>query len=136
MRRAFRDNDIEGEILRRLTAEDLCDLGVASIGHRRRLLDAIAALGAGQLAEARPPVQPRDAAGEAERGQITVMFSDLVGSTALAACMDPDDLREVFGLSELCRLWRNTWATVSWCTTAIRRRMRTTPSERCGQDWS
>ena len=43
--RAFRDNDIDAEILQRLTAEDLRELGVASVGHRRRLLDAIAALG-------------------------------------------------------------------------------------------
>src|SRR5262252_6845158 len=92
---AFRDNDIDGEILRRLTADDLRDLGVASIGHRRRLLDAIAALGEGQLAEARPPAQTRAAAGEAERRQVTVMFSDLVGSTALSACMDPEGLREI-----------------------------------------
>ena len=62
---AFRDNDIDGEVLRRLTADDLRDLGVASIGHRRRLLDAIAALGEGQLA------QTRAAAGEAERRQVT-----------------------------------------------------------------
>jgi hypothetical protein len=59
---AFRDNDIDGEVLRRLTADDLRDLGVASIGHRRRLLDAIAALREGQLAESRPPVQTRDTA--------------------------------------------------------------------------
>jgi len=45
---AFRDNDIDGEVLRRLTAEDLRELGIASIGHRRRLLDAIAALGENQ----------------------------------------------------------------------------------------
>ncbi len=45
---AFRNNDIDGEVLLRLTAEDLRELGVASIGHRRRLLDAIAALGAGE----------------------------------------------------------------------------------------
>jgi len=52
---AFRDNDIDGEVLRRLTAEDLRELGIASIGHRRRLLDAIAALSEGQhTAEAKP----------------------------------------------------------------------------------
>src|SRR5215472_3693698 len=99
---AFRDNDIDGEVLHRLTADDLRDLGVASIGHRRRLLDAIAALGEGQLAEARPPVQTRDVAGEAERRQVTVMFSDLVGSTALAGRMDPEDLREVISAYQEC----------------------------------
>jgi class 3 adenylate cyclase len=97
---AFRDNDIDGEILRRLTAEDLHDLGVASIGHRRRLLDAIAALsGIGTAgvppASAVPPAVP--VATGAERRQLTVMFCDLVGSTALSARLDPEDLREVIG---------------------------------------
>jgi class 3 adenylate cyclase/tetratricopeptide (TPR) repeat protein len=91
---AFRDNDIDGEVLRRLTAEDLRELGIASIGHRRRLLDAIAALGAGPISpEPSAPAAP----GEAERRQLTVMFCDLVGSTALAGRHDPEDLREVIG---------------------------------------
>src|SRR5262249_37795637 len=93
---AFRDNDIDGEVLRRLTAEDLRDLGVASIGHRRRLLDAIAALGEGQMAGGRLSTpETRDATGEAERRQLTVMFCDLVGSTSLSSRLDPEDLREV-----------------------------------------
>src|SRR5262250_2906780 len=93
---AFRDNDIDGEVLRRLTAEDLRDLGVASIGHRRRLLDAIVALGVGQLAEGRQSApEIGDAAGEAERRQLTVMFCDLVGSTSLSSRLDPEDLSEV-----------------------------------------
>jgi len=96
---AFRDNDIDGEVLRRLTAEDLRELGVASIGHRRRLLDAIAAFGAVAAAAANPPppaataVAPRLEA--AERRQLTVMFCDLVGSTELSARLDPEDYREV-----------------------------------------
>src|ERR1700720_3636967 len=88
---AFRDNDIDGEVLRRLTAEDLRELGVASIGHRRRLVDAIAALG---THPAPPPATAPRTEG-AERRQLTVMFSDLVGSTALSARLDPEDLREV-----------------------------------------
>ena len=88
----FRANDIDGEVLRRLTAEDLRELGVASIGHRRRLLDAIAALGATDAPQALSP--PPAAAGEAERRQLTVMFCDLVGSTPLATRFDPEDLRE------------------------------------------
>ena len=80
---AFRDNDINGELLRRLTAEDLRELGVASVGHRRRLLDAIAALGAstpaadtsGVPAEKTKILAP---GGDAERRQLTVMFCDLV----------------------------------------------------------
>ena len=67
---AFRDNDVDAEVLLRLTTEDLRELGVASIGHRRRLLDAIAALGDG--VPATPRVAP--AAAEAERRQLTVMF--------------------------------------------------------------
>jgi class 3 adenylate cyclase/predicted ATPase len=94
---AFRENDIDGEILLRLTAEDLRELGIASIGHRRRLLDAIAALGAaGSGVISGEPGVPA-AAGEAERRQLTVMFCDLVGSTALAGRHDPEDLREIVG---------------------------------------
>ena len=93
---AFRDNDIDGEVLRRLTGEDLRELGVRSIGHRRRLLDAISALGAvlADVASAAASfaVPPQ---AEAERRQLTVMFCDLVGSTALSARLDPEDLREV-----------------------------------------
>ena len=93
---AFRDNDIDAEVLRRLTGEDLRELGVRSIGHRRRLLDAISALGAVSAdvvstgASSEAPAQA-----EAERRQLTVMFCDLVGSTALSAQLDPEDLREV-----------------------------------------
>jgi class 3 adenylate cyclase/predicted ATPase len=90
---AFRENDVDAEVLPELTAEDLIGLGVTSIGHRRKLLAAIAALGAGsQIA-----VAPRDARvqADAERRQLTVMFCDLVGSTALATQLDPEDLREV-----------------------------------------
>jgi SAM domain (Sterile alpha motif) len=85
-----------------LTAEDLKELGVASLGHRRKLLDAIAALrtdASGKVPSAdvptasnAPSASPED---RAEHRQVTVMFSDLVGSTALSARMDPEDLREV-----------------------------------------
>jgi class 3 adenylate cyclase len=99
---AFRDNDIDGEVLRRLTGEDLRELGVTSIGHRRRLLDAIAALGTEAPASPESPLpNPPPPAGEgrvgvgAERRQLTVMFCDLVGSTELSARLDPEDLREV-----------------------------------------
>src|SRR5262245_3189966 len=88
---AFRDNDIDAQVLPRLTAEDLISIGVTSVGHRRRLLDAIAALGT----EA-PPVAPdTPVQADAERRQLTVMFCDLVGSTELSARLDPEDLREV-----------------------------------------
>src|SRR5438046_3836389 len=96
---AFRDNDIDADVLRRLTADDLRELGVASIGHRRRLLDAIALLseGAAMPTEAPAPAEAAAPAREAERRQLTVMFCDLVGSTALSTRLDPEDLREVIG---------------------------------------
>jgi class 3 adenylate cyclase/predicted ATPase len=93
---AFRDNDIDGEVLRGLTADDLRELGVASIGHRRRLLDAIARLVDGRSSpEALPAPSAAVVSSEAERRQLTVMFCDLVGSTGLSARLDPEDLREV-----------------------------------------
>ena len=91
---AFRDNDIDAEILPRLTGEELRELGVASIGHRRRLLDAIAALRDRGPAEVSPMApQPLGAAGDGERRQLTVMFCDLVGSTSLSTALDPEDLQ-------------------------------------------
>jgi class 3 adenylate cyclase len=97
---AFRANDIDEEVLRRLTGEDLRELGVTSIGHRRRLLDAIAALGTPEAPLAPTPVPV--AANEAERRQLTVMFCDLVGSTPLSARYDPEDLREILGAYHRC----------------------------------
>src|SRR5271163_3471168 len=93
---AFRDNEIDWDALPKLSGEDLKDLGVVLGGHRRRLLDAIAALGAAVPA-ASATAAPRDAPApvEAERRQLTVMFCDLVGSTALSARLDPEDLREI-----------------------------------------
>ena len=106
---AFRENDIDETVLSGLTHETLKELGVASIGHRVKLLDAIAALhsdGSGQTpsvdpatTSSAPSVHPED---HAERRQVTVMFSDLVGSTALSARMDPEDLREVISAYQKC----------------------------------
>jgi class 3 adenylate cyclase/predicted ATPase len=97
---AFHDNDVDGEVLPELTADDLIGLGVNSIGHRRKLLAAIAALGAesptvaqsGASATSAPSPSPTI---DAERRQLTVMFCDLVGSTALSTRLDPEDLREI-----------------------------------------
>jgi class 3 adenylate cyclase/predicted ATPase len=92
--KAFRDNAIDATVLPELTADDLKDLGVNLVGHRRRLLGAIAALrGENPPAPAAPADQAAPSA--AERRQLTVMFCDLVGSTALSASLDPEDLREV-----------------------------------------
>ena len=106
---AFRENEIDETVLPSLTDEDLKELGVASLGHRRKLLDAIAALrtdASGKApsadvatASSAPSVSPED---RAERRQVTVMFSDLVGSTALSARMDPEDLREVISAYQKC----------------------------------
>lgn len=92
---AFRDNDVDGEVLPELTADDLISIGVTSVGHRRKLLAAIASLGAAPPSA--PLMAPRDAPtpADAERRQLTVMFCDLVGSTALSARLDPEDLREI-----------------------------------------
>jgi class 3 adenylate cyclase/tetratricopeptide (TPR) repeat protein len=97
---AFRENEIGWEALPRLTAEDLSDLGVLLGSHRRRLLDAIAVLGAAEKPSA--PSPPPAAAGEAERRQLSVMFCDLVGSTPLSARYDPEDLREIVGAYHRC----------------------------------
>jgi class 3 adenylate cyclase len=95
---AFRDNAIDSTVLPSLTAEDLRDLGVTLVGHRRRLLDAVAALRAdAPTAVVAPPSTNAPAPADAERRQLTVMFCDLVGSTALSARLDPEDLREAIG---------------------------------------
>src|ERR1700738_1751106 len=103
---AFRDNEIDGTVLPSLTAEDLKDLGVGIVGHRRKLLDAIAALGADVSGKRPPPdvvpVTDRTAKDAAERRQVTVMFSDLVGSAALAAARDAEDLREIISAYQKC----------------------------------
>jgi class 3 adenylate cyclase/ABC-type transport system involved in cytochrome c biogenesis ATPase subunit len=94
---AFRENEIDLRVLPELTADDLKELGVAAIGHRRLLLKAIADLAAGAgraAAEDVPVASPANAPAEAQRRQLTVMFCDLVGSTALSARFDPEELRD------------------------------------------
>ena len=103
---AFRENAIDDTVLLNLTAEDLKDLGVGLVGHRRKLLDAIADLRAqGGAKVSSPhdlPTVDKPSKDSAERRQVTVMFSDLVGSTALAARMDPEDLRELISSYQKC----------------------------------
>ena len=101
---AFHDNAIDGEVLRELTADDFKDLGVTLVGHRRKLLAAIAALGTGspnvdvaQSAASATSAPISTPSVDAERRQLTVMFCDLVGSTALSTRHDPEDLRELIG---------------------------------------
>jgi hypothetical protein len=94
-------------ILPDLTDQDLEKLGVL-LGHRRKLLRAIANLegiekGAPAVPVGRPaPFATPRAAESAERRHVTAMFSDLVGSTALSARMDPEDLREVISAYQKC----------------------------------
>src|SRR5208282_4170617 len=95
---AFRDNAIDGKVLPKLTAEDLKELGVASVGHRRTLLSAIAEPSATPTS----PIAVRSAARAesltphaAERRHLTVMFCDLVGSTSISAALDAEDWRNL-----------------------------------------
>jgi len=95
----FRDNAIELEVLPELSEADLEKLGVL-LGHRKIMLKAIAALGE---PAPQPVAEPTPSRGNAaERRQLTVMFCDLVGSTALATRLDPEDLREVIGAYHRC----------------------------------
>src|SRR4051794_32989458 len=101
---AFRDNDIDADVLPELTADDLTGLGITSVGHRRKLLAAIAAQRAPPTTPsvaALPATEPAPGApavarsSEAERRQLTVAFVDLVGSTELNRRLDPEDMCEL-----------------------------------------
>jgi class 3 adenylate cyclase len=121
---AFRENEIDWAVLPELTADDLKDIGVTAVGHRRKLLAAIATLRAPWAPlDPIPPSAPSDGGllpipgtpspggrpgapahaaegrvtAEVERRQLTIMFCDLVGSTPLSTRLDPEDLREVIG---------------------------------------
>ena len=98
----FAENKIDVSVLPHLTDQDLKDIGVA-LGHRRKILAAIAEFAGAAPAVSQPVLaaepKTRDSA---ERRQVTVLFSDLVGSTALSARMDPEDLREVISAYQKC----------------------------------
>jgi class 3 adenylate cyclase len=155
----FAENDITFVILPDLTDQDLEKIGVASLGHRRQLLRAISEL----KGEAEPstvaPIAPHDTA---ERRQVTVMFSDLVGSTALSARLDPEDLRELISAYQRCvadtvrrfggfvAKYMGDGVLVYFgypeaheddaeravCISVIPRLTRTMPSEPCARGWS
>jgi len=93
---AFRENGIDLEVLPQLTLDDLKEIGVRAVGHRRKILDAIGLLPA-QPAAGRVRTSP-------ERRQLTLMFVDLVGSTDISRRLDPEELREVM------RAYQNTVA--------------------------
>jgi class 3 adenylate cyclase/tetratricopeptide (TPR) repeat protein len=99
---AFRDAEIDAEVLPELTDADLEKLG-APLGHRKRLLKAIAGLSVpagGSSPSAAPVSGPK--ADAAERRQLTVMFCDLVGSTAMSARLDPEDMRAIIAAYHQC----------------------------------
>ncbi|HEY1944246.1 MAG TPA: adenylate/guanylate cyclase domain-containing protein, partial [Roseiarcus sp.] len=89
----FRENRIDADILAELTEADLAQLGLP-LGDRKRLLKAIAGLGA---SEGAAPHRPTPASDAGERRQLTVMFCDLVGSTPMSTRLDPEDMREIIG---------------------------------------
>jgi class 3 adenylate cyclase len=97
---AFRDNAVDAEVLPQLTGDDLKELGVTSVGHRRKLLAEIAAL-APPLSSERTGQQPspeppkKDPELSAERRHLTVMFCDLMGSTTISAALDAEDWRNL-----------------------------------------
>ena len=97
----FAENDIDTSVLRDLTDQDLKELGV-SLGHRRKMLRAIAEFFCVAPTWPQPPLSELRPQDTAERRQVTVMFSDLVGSTALSARIDPEDLREVIAAYQKC----------------------------------
>jgi uncharacterized protein YjiS (DUF1127 family) len=97
----FAENEIDVSVLRHLTDQDLKDIGVP-LGHRRKILAAISEAAGATAPRPETAVAPKPQ-DTAERRQVTVMFSDLVGSTALSARMDPEDLREVQALGKALR---------------------------------
>jgi class 3 adenylate cyclase len=100
---AFRDHAIDGAVLPRLTRDDLKDIGVTQVGHRRKLLDAIAALGVPALAAVDPTGTAVMAAPSGgERRLLSVMFCDVVNFTALSSRLDPEDLSAVIRSYQSC----------------------------------
>jgi class 3 adenylate cyclase len=98
----FAENDIDVSVLPHLTDADLEKIGV-SLGHRRKILAAIAELPGASPSKHETVRGPEPKIQDtAERRQVTVMFSDLVGSTALSVRMDPEDLREVISAYQKC----------------------------------
>ena len=152
---AFRENEIDETVLRSLTHETLKELGVLAVGHRLKLLDAIAALRTDEAATASaadkvpassvPSAQSPSPEDRAERRQVTVMFSDLVGSTALSARLDPEDLREVISAYQKCvadTVQRFGGFVANFMGDGVlvyfgyHKRTRTTLSEPCARGWN
>ena len=96
----FAENAIDLSVVPDLTEQDLKDLGVL-LGHRRKMLRAIADLKGSVLPTPLPGPKPVPRT-DAERRQLTIMFCDLVGSSELAVRLDPEDLRRVIGAYHNC----------------------------------
>ena len=145
----FAENRVDFSVLPDLTDHDLEKLGVV-LGDRRKMLRAIANLEATEkstpavtvaASTSAAPVTPHDTA---ERRQVTVMPNPPVGSTALSARLDPEDLREfIVGIRSAWRRpcafagsWRSTWAMGCSFIWVIRKLTKTMPSEPCVQGWS
>ena len=134
---AFHDNGIDLDVLPRLTADDLKEIGVLAVGHRRKLLDAIGMLGATRRLTSLNLTFPD----HAERRQLTVIFCDLVGSTALSARLDPEDLQELLSVyhsqvKDAIRAYggyiAKSWVTACSSTSVIRKPTKMTPNVRSG----
>ena len=143
--KSFRDNEIDAAVLPRLTDEHLKELRLP-LGPRLKLLAAIAMLRDETAPPAPAPGIPMPAgtapSTAAERRQLTVMFCDLVGSTALSGRLDPEEMQEVLrhtrtpSRARFCALAGtspSSWAMGCWPTSAGLARTRTTPSVPCGR---
>ena len=97
----FAENRIDISVLSELSDQDLKELGVV-LGDRRKMLRAIRELVAVEPVEDRPAPEPAPKPDAAERRQLTVMFCDLVGSTAMSARLDPEDMRAIIGAYHKC----------------------------------
>ena len=97
----LRDNAIDADVLRDLTDDHLRELGLP-LGARLKLLRAVARLGTGEQPLASPEITPTALRTDAERRQLTIMFCDLVGSTALSTRFDPEDMQEIVGAYHRC----------------------------------
>ena len=150
----FRANDIDFMILPELTDQDLEKMGVASLGHRRKLLRAIAELGSAPAATpampalipsaATPPPLAASAEAAAERRHLTVMFCDLVGSTAISAQLDAEEWRDLVeayldaastAVVEMGGHVAKKLGDGLMSCSVIRWRRRTIPNARCAPLW-
>ena len=143
---AFEANDLDIDLLGQVDDQVLKDIGVSSAGHRLRIRNAIAKLSTQVKNESDHGALTATGETSAERRQVTVMFSDLVGSTALSARMDPEDLREVISAYQKCvaetvqrfggfvaKYMGDGVLDLLWLS---RKPTRTTPSGPCAQGWS